>query len=66
MQLPPTSKKASKLVFGTALYSLGGLLGDDDWWKDQFLPEPKDAQIKTMLIPTNEELQMVRQIKKEI
>ena len=27
---------------------------------------PKDAQIKTMLIPTNEELQMVRQIKKEI
>lgn len=26
----------------------------------------KDAQIKTMLIPTNEELQMVRQIKKEI
>lgn len=44
MQLPPTSKKASKLVFGTALYSLGGLLGDDDWWKDQFQPEPKDAQ----------------------
>ena len=27
---------------------------------------PQDAQIKTMLIPTNEELQMVRQIKKEI
>ena len=27
---------------------------------------PKDAQTKTMLIPTNEELQMVRQIKKEI
>lgn len=44
MQLPPTPKKASKLVFGTSLYSLGGLLGDDDWWKDQFLPEPKDAQ----------------------
>lgn len=27
---------------------------------------PQDAQIKTLLIPTNEELQMVRQIKKEI
>lgn len=44
MQLPPTPKKASKLVFGTALYSLGGLLGNDDWWKNQFQPEPKDAQ----------------------